>query len=149
MKIFCDTSVLVAASVDNHPHHPEADAVLNRIYAGDDSGHASAHTLAETFSVLSRMPSQPKLDPQAALKILEDLIPHFAFVPLAVGDYLRSIRELTALKLGGGRVYDLLHLHAAGKAGVDRIYTFNAVEWKKLVPSLAASIHVPPAVTQK
>lgn len=102
MKIFCDTSVLVAASVDNHPHHPEADAVLNRIYAGEDSGHASAHTLAETFSVLSRMPSQPKLDSQVALKILEDLIPHFTFVPLAVDDYLRSIRELTALKLGGG-----------------------------------------------
>lgn len=90
MKVFCDTSVLVASALASHPHHPEAKAALARIRAGQDAGFASAHTLAETFSVLSRMPTKPKLDPDAVLDILEtDFIPHPSFVAL-FGDRLSS-----------------------------------------------------------
>jgi hypothetical protein len=49
---------------------------------------------AETFSVLSRIPSKPKLQPQDVLDILEDLIPHFIFVALDPMDYPETIRDL-------------------------------------------------------
>ncbi|MGO8678770.1 MAG: type II toxin-antitoxin system VapC family toxin [Limisphaerales bacterium] len=145
MRVFCDTSVLVAVALRTHSHHVSAKAALDRVRRGDDIGFASAHTLAETFSVLSRMPTKPKLEPQDVLDLLErDIIPHFVFVALQPRDYPKAIRDLVALGLGGGRIYDLLHLLAASKMTLDRIYTFNAQEWKALAPELATLICLPP-----
>jgi predicted nucleic acid-binding protein len=145
MRVFCDTSVLVAASLVDHPDYLRAAAALDRIRRGDDTGFASAHALAETFSVLSRMPTSPKLQPQDVLAILErEIIPHFVFVALQPQDYPEAIRDLVALGLGGGRIYDLLHLRAASKLTVDRIYTYNDKEWKALAPELATLICPPP-----
>ncbi len=61
MKVYCDTSVLVAASLRAYPRHASAKASLVRIHCREDFGYASSHTLAETFSVLTRIPTQPKL----------------------------------------------------------------------------------------
>ena len=145
MKVFCDTSVLVAACLRTHVHHSPAQAALSRIHKGEDAGYASAHALAETFSVLSRMPTKPKLVPADVLDILEqDIIPHFTFVALASDDYPPVIRNLVTLGVGGGRIYDLLHLRAAGKLALDRIYTFNDSEWKTLSPAQAPLICTPP-----
>jgi predicted nucleic acid-binding protein len=145
MRVFCDTSVLVAAALQGHVHHRAAAAALGRIRGGDDTGHASAHALAETFSALSRLPTKPKLEPEDALDILEqDVIPYFVFVALQAQDYAPAIRDLVALGVGGGRIYDLLHLRAAGKLALERIYTFNDKEWKSLCPALAPLICAPP-----
>src|SRR5437867_1636573 len=113
MRVFCDTNVFVAASLEVHVHHSAAKAVLQRISRNDDAGFASAHSLAETFSVLSRMPTVPKLTVKDVLAILEkNIIPHFTLVTLLPGDYLEALRALTAKGLGGGRIYDLLHIMA-------------------------------------
>lgn len=145
MRVFCDTSALVAVALKTHSHHASAKAALDRVRRGDDTGFASAHTLAETFSVLSRMPTKPRLKPEDVLDLLErDIIPHFVFVALQPPDYSQAIRDLVALGLGGGRIYDLLHLRAASKLTLDRIYTLNAQEWKALAPELAALICLPP-----
>ena len=144
MRVFCDTNVLIAASVQAHVHHAPAKGVLERICRGDDTGYTSAHSLVETFSVLSRMPTVPKLMPQDVLAILEqNIIPRFTLV---AADYPEAIRALTAKGLGGGRIYDLLHLVAARKPALDRIYTFNDSEWKKLAPDLEPLIATSPAV---
>lgn len=148
MRVFCDTSVLIASVLQDHVHHKPAAAALSRIRQGDDIGHASAHALAETFSVLSRMPTEPKLQPADVLDILEnDILPHFLLVALPPEDYAPAIRDLVAKGLGGGRIYDLLHLRTAGKLALDRIYTFNEGEWKKLAPELTSLICTPPLVT--
>ena len=145
MRVFCDTSVLVAASVEVHVHHGLARAVLERIRDGDDIGHTSAHALAEMFSVLTRMPTTPKLQSQDVLAILErNILPHFVLAVPASEDHPQAIRFLAATGLGGGRIYDLLHVRLAGKIGVDRIYTFNDREWRILAPDLAPIIVAPP-----
>jgi predicted nucleic acid-binding protein len=146
MNLFCDTTVLVAASLEAHAHHRPARAVLDAISRGGDAGFASAHSLAETFSVLSRMPTVPKLAPQDVLSILErNVIPHFTLIPLTVADYLLAVRDLAGKGLGGGRIYDLLILAAARKQALDRICTFNEIEWKNLAPDLAPLIAAPRA----
>jgi predicted nucleic acid-binding protein len=144
MRVFCDTSVFVAASLEAHIHHPQAKAVLERIANGIDCEHCSAHTLAETFSVLARMPTIPKLQPLDVLAILErNIFPHFLPVTLVAADYTDAIRVVAARGLGGGRIYDLLHLRAASKVAVDAIYTLNAEEWRLLAPELSALIFAP------
>jgi len=145
MRVFYDTSVFVAASLEEHQHHGRADAVLDRVWEGEDTGYSSAHSLAETFAVLSRMTTTPKLYPRDVLDILErDFIPHFVFITLEPEDYAPTIRDLVAKGLGGGRIYDLLHLRVASKLPLDRIYTFNDTEWKTLAPQLASLICAPP-----
>ena len=146
MRVFCDTNVLVAAALEGHVHHNSAKTVLERISHRDDIGYISAHSLAETFSVLSRMPTTPKLTPQNALAIIEKNVRrHFPLVTLAAGDYSDAIGALAAKGLGDGRVYDLLHIIAARKQELDRIYTFNDREWKSLAPDLEQIIASPPS----
>jgi predicted nucleic acid-binding protein len=144
MNVFCDTTVLVAASLQAHPHYLPAKATLERICQGTDTGFTSGHCLAETFSVLSRMPTSPKLTPKDVLAILEtNIIPNFALLVLGPADYPQAVRDLAGKGLGGGRIYDLLHLAAARKQTMDRIYTFNDAEWKKLAPDLERLITAP------
>jgi predicted nucleic acid-binding protein len=144
MNVFCDTTVFVAASLQAHPHYLLARATLERICRGADAGFTSGHCLAETFSVLCRIPSSPKLTAQDVLAIVEtNIIPHFTLLVLAPADYLQAVRDLAGTGLGGGRIYDLLHLAAARKQTVDRIYTFNHAEWKTLAPDLEGVIMVP------
>ena len=81
------------------------------------------------------------------LAILEkNIIPHFTLVTLTATDYSDAIRALTAKGLGGGRIYDLLHIMASRKQALDRIYTFNAGEWKILASDLQSIIVSPPTV---
>lgn len=42
MRIFLDTSVLVAACLSKHPHHARARPVLERVSSGKDVGLISA-----------------------------------------------------------------------------------------------------------
>jgi len=149
MNIFCDTSVLVAATLESHAEHEVAKEVLNRVIRGDDVGHCSAHNLAETFSVLTRMPTVPKLQPRDVLGILEkNIFPHFVLLALQPADYLEAIRSLATTQLAGGRIYDLLHLRAAARVSLDRIYTLNANEWVILAPELAPIIAAPASLSQ-
>lgn len=145
MNVFCDTSVLIAASLEAHQMHERARLVLERIKNREDIGHCSAHSLAETFSVLARMPTSPKLQPSDVLAILErNVFPTFVVIGLEPTDYMEVIRTIAGLGLSGGRIYDLLHLQAAKKLILDRIYTFNLTEWKLLAPDVAGLIAEPP-----
>ena len=57
MKIFLDTSVLVAAVLEQHGDHARAFAILERVQQGKDEGVVAAHSLAETYAILTRLPS--------------------------------------------------------------------------------------------
>jgi predicted nucleic acid-binding protein len=46
MKIFFDTSVLVAASEQDHPHYRQAWAALRRVSAGSDQGFMSVRSIS-------------------------------------------------------------------------------------------------------
>lgn len=144
MNIFCDTSVLVASALRSHPHHAPAAAVLSSLRDPAHRGYTSAHALAECFSVLSRMPTSPKLKPEDVLQILEtNIIPHFTFVALPADDYPGLIRDFVSRGFSGGALYDFLHLRIAAKLSLDRIHTFNHTEWTRLAPELAPLISPP------
>jgi|GEM_PF-1804128 len=94
------------------------------------------------------MPIQPKLETVDVLEILEtEVIPYFTFVPLQPEDYLPAIRDLVGKGFGGGRICDMLHLRAASKLALERIYTFNDAEWKTLAPELSPLICSPPPMS--
>ena len=145
MKIFFDTTVLVAASCLAHPHHAQAFPALRRVATGRDSGFISTHSIAEVYASLTRLPVQPRIHPMEAARIVTDnLLPHFEAVPVDKIDYLAALKTVKDGGWAGAKIYDALLLHCAAKCDVDRIYTFNLADFRMLAPSnLRAKICAP------
>ena len=145
VKVFLDTSVLVAAVVDNHDAHARAFAVLTRIHDGKDEGFVSAHSVAEMFAVLTRLPPPFRHTPeQALLSIEENVVKHFTLQALSGNDYISLVREAALAGVQGGMIYDAVLLRGAAKAGVDRIYTLNLRHFQALAPpSLVSLLSIP------
>ena len=53
MKLFLDTSVLIAAVIQKHAAHERSWTVLDRVQNGKDEGFVSAHSLAELHANLT------------------------------------------------------------------------------------------------
>lgn len=144
MKFYFDTSVLVAASVAQHPHHLAGTAVYREVMSGQHSGVVSAHGLAETYSALTRLPLSPMIHPTEAYRIItETVVRHCETIPLEESDYLAILETAARAGLRGGILYDAVHLHCAEKAHCDRIYTFNLRDFVRLAPQLQNKIASP------
>jgi predicted nucleic acid-binding protein len=135
MNIFFDTTVLVAASAQSHPHHLQAFPALLRVAAGRDRGFICAHSIAEVYASLTRLPVEPRIHPAEAARIVtENLLPHFKAVPIDKADYLDALRTVKDGGWIGAKIYDALLLRCAAKCNVDRIYTFNLGDFMLLAP---------------
>src|ERR1700675_2603633 len=114
MKVYCDTSVLVAASVLAHPHHAQSMALLQQIRRGKLEAVISAHGTAEFYAVLTRAPLVPPVYPSEAWRLLkENILPHFHGAALSGEQYTSVLRQAAEKGWTGGLVYDSLHLAAA------------------------------------
>lgn len=110
MTIAVDTSVAVPLLVRSHQHH--ADVV--RWWNGQELA-LSGHALAETYSVLTRLPGDARLAADDASRLLDA---RFA-APLALSaDAARKVHNtLSRLGIAGGAVYDALVALAAQENG--------------------------------
>ena len=133
MDIFFDTNVLVAASVQSHPHHAQSWSTLQRVANKEDRGFISAHSIAEIYAALTRLPVQPRIHPiDAERMILRNLLPHFEIIPIEGTDYVDAVKSVASYGWGGAKIYDALLLRCAAKCAVDRIYTFNLGDFRLL-----------------
>ncbi|PYX34792.1 MAG: VapC toxin family PIN domain ribonuclease [Acidobacteria bacterium] len=144
MKLFFDTSVLVAAGVLGHPQHAAGLAAYRQVMSGRHSGVVSAHGLAEAYSVLTRLPVTPMIQPTEAYRYLtESVVPHCETVSLGELDYLALLESVAKAGSRGGIVYDAIQLQCAVKAACDRIYTFNLKDFIRIAPQLQNKIMSP------
>jgi predicted nucleic acid-binding protein len=113
-----DTSVAVALLVQTHRAHGS----VVRWWAGRELA-LSGHALAETYSVLTRLPADLRLAPADAARLLDE---RFA-APLLLGlDTAGRLPEvLSLLGIAGGAVYDALVALAAVEHGA-RLATRDA-----------------------
>lgn len=104
MNIFFDTTVLVAASAQSHPHYAQARPALLRVAAGEDKGFMGLHSIAELYATLTRLPVQPRIHPVEAARIVTDnILPHFKVVPLIKEDYLSALNTMAGGGWSGGK----------------------------------------------
>ncbi len=135
MRIFFDTTVLVAASERSHPHHVQAWLALLRVAGTRDKGFISAHSIAELYAALTRLPVQPRIHPVEAARIVsENILPHFEVVPVSLDDYLEAVKSVANGGSIGPKIYDVLMLRCADQCGAERIYTFNLGDFRQLAP---------------
>lgn len=144
MKILFDTSVLVAAIVTSHPAHASAEKALQRIKTGQDDGLVAQHSLAETYSILTRLPIQPKVSADAALRaIQQDVLAVFEIVALTPADYAAVIEQLANRRMTGGIIYDALIMQAAIKAEAEQVLSLNRDDFVRIAPQWADRIVAP------
>jgi predicted nucleic acid-binding protein len=132
---FFDTTVLVAASEQSHPHYAQARPALVRVVAGQDKGFIGLHLIAEVYATLTRLPVQPRIHPVEAARIITDnILPHFEVVSLGKEGYLEALNTMASSGWGGAKIYDAMLLCCAARCAVERIYTFNLRDFKQLAP---------------
>jgi predicted nucleic acid-binding protein len=94
----------------------------------------SAHSIAEVYASLTRLPVQPRIHPVEAVRIISDnILPHFEAVPIGKKDYVEALRVVGGWS--GAKIYDALLMGCAAKCGADRIYTFNLADFRLLAPA--------------
>jgi predicted nucleic acid-binding protein len=141
MKNFLDTSVLIAASDAEHLNHRPSAALLAA--ATTQTTACGAHTLAEVYAVLSRLPGGKRQRPEFAGLLVEQIVERMAVVTLTAQEYASTIRNAAQLFLAGGIVFDALLLTCARKFKADCIYTWNVRHFRMVAPDLAEKIVAP------
>jgi len=133
MKVLLDTSVFVAAFLPNRDAHKESLAWVAVTKSGSVSLSVAAHSLAEVFSVLTRMPRPFSVPPATALTLIESNILGTARLrSLTPTQYGRVIKRMTQEKLSGGIVYDALIAEVARLEKVDYLITLNPHHFRRV-----------------
>lgn len=110
MPIALDTSVAVPLLVQTHQAH---DIVVR--WWNNQEIALSGHALAETYSVLTRLPGDVRLAPEDAARLLKE---RFAPPLLLAAKIERSLPDvLSRIGIAGAAVYDALVALAATHAG--------------------------------
>jgi predicted nucleic acid-binding protein len=111
VTVAVDTSVAIPLLVRSHCDH----AAVTRWWAGQEIA-LSGHALAETYSVLTRLPGDARLAPADAARLLA-----VRFAPPLVLSSQRAGElpgALSRMGIAGGAVYDALVALAARDHGV-------------------------------
>ena len=138
-----DTSVLVPALIVNHPQHSVCFSQIKAAKCRQIQGFISTHSLAETYSVITRLPIQPRISPQQAEMIIVDMSQYLEGVPLLFNDYQAAIAQMATLNLPGGGIFDALIAQAALKAEVDALLTLNPNHFTRLGNAIAHIVQIP------
>jgi predicted nucleic acid-binding protein len=132
VKAFFDTSVLVGAFYGDHPRHAACLRLLED--ASKKTHFCAAHAVAELYAVMTRLPVRPRITPEQGLLFVENVRDHFSVVTLSAAEQFEAAAEAARRGLGGGKVYDLLTLRCALKAGTERVYVLNLQGFMRMAP---------------
>ncbi len=136
MKICFDTSTVVAALLQNHPHHAIAFPHLQAVQAGQIQGCLTTHALAELFATLSALPLRPKLLPGDVQRLIQaSILPHFTIIPLGNRDYENAMSLTVRQNCSSGAIYDAIHLVGAKAVSCHKLLTLNLRHFMALSPN--------------
>ena len=128
-----DTSCLVAAVCTWHEHHVATRKELERRHVAGDTPVLAAHALAETYSVLTRMPEPHRLRPEDALGLIEANWSKARLVALGAAEYWQVLRRCREAAIAGGAVYDALIAACARKARVKMVLTWDTAAFERFL----------------
>ena len=136
-----DSNCIVAAVSTWHDHHEAAFGEIDRRSVAGETMVVAAHSLIESFAVLTRMPRPYRVSASAAWAIIEHGFASAEIVALDAAAHVELLRASAASGVMGGQVYDALIAACARAAGVDAILTFNARHFQRLVaPDIAVVV---------
>jgi predicted nucleic acid-binding protein len=139
VSLLLDTSVVIASLDSDEAHHSACDRLLAQ------GGHKLyAHGLAETFAILTGGRHARRLRPALAAQLIEDsVLPFVQLVHLTGRETMAAIADSERRGARGGAIYDLLHLAAARKAGVEALMTLDVRDFQALARPGDPAIRAP------
>jgi len=141
VKWFVDTSVLVPVFIPGHIHHQRSFDLFSR--AQISQAGCAAHSLAEVYATVTRLPGKHRASGEQAVRFLEAIEERFSPVVLNVSEYRAAIRDASGLGVVGGLLYDAIIGACARKARAEVIYSWNTQHFLRLGPEIASRVHSP------
>ena len=124
MKGFFDTSMLVPVFYGDHVHHRASLELF--IQFDKSTGCCGAHSLAEVYSTLTRMPGKHRISSEQAMLFIGSIRERLSIIALGADEYADALQASAALGIVGGAIYDAMLAHCAFKTKAEAIYTWNA-----------------------
>jgi predicted nucleic acid-binding protein len=127
VKVFLDTSVLLAGLVDFGPQSAPAQSLMHAVAEGRVAEPATAwHCCLECFSVATRLPPEFRVAPADAVVLLqEEVYGRMTVYDLPAGDRLTMLRAAAHDGVAGGRIYDAHIAEIARAVGASVVVTDN------------------------
>lgn len=127
MRVFLDTSVLLAGLIDFGPQSAPAQSLLHAVAEKRVPEALTAwHCCLEVFSVATRLPPEFRVAPQDAVLLLEqEVFARLDVHDLPPADRLGMLQGAARDGIAGGRVYDAHITEVARAAGASVIVTDN------------------------
>ena len=141
MKGFFDTSVLVPVFYGDHVHHQASLDLFIQIDKA--SGCCGAHSLAEVFSTLTRMPGKHRISGEQAMLFIGSIRERLSTISLSGDEYANALEAFAALGIVGGTIYDAMLAHCAIKAQAETIYTWNVRHYALCGPEVTRRLRTP------
>lgn len=141
MTSFLDTSVLVPVFLADHPHHAASIALFST--CEPETASCAAHSLAEVYSTLTRLPAPHRASPEQAIKCVEKIATRLRLVGLDGSATLAAIQNAASQNIAGGTIYDSLIATCALQSAADRIYSWNMRHFERFGPNVALELAIP------
>jgi predicted nucleic acid-binding protein len=129
---FFDSSSLIAAVVEDEPHHALCRRQLDHALE-NSTAIAAQHSLAEVFHTITGKKGVPA---QQVAEILRHNFVGIKWLPLTEEDYWDCIQSAHRRGVRGGAIFDLLLLRVAERHQAGHIYTLNTRHFIALGPHL-------------
>jgi len=141
VRLFLDTSVLLAGLVDFGPQSAPAQSIFHAVAEKQIVNVGTAwHCCLEFFSVATRLPPEYRLAPREALQLLDsEVFERLAIDDLPAADRAPMLRAAAQDGTAGGRIYDVHIAEIARAAGASIIVTDNR---RHFIASLRHGIRV-------
>ena len=90
--------------------------------------------MAELYAVMTRLPVRPRITPEQGVLFVENVRDYFSVVTLSAAEQFEAATDAAQRRLGGAKVYDLLTIKCAAKAGAERAYALDGAGFARLAP---------------
>ena len=115
--------MLIPVFIEDHEHHERS----LRAFGSTDKKHdcCAAHSLAEVYATMTRLPGRHRLSGEQVLLFLENIRERLSLVALTGDEHHTAIKEAAEAGVSGGTIYDALIARCAMKAKAESLYTWN------------------------
>jgi predicted nucleic acid-binding protein len=141
MKGFFDTSVLVPIFYGDHIHHQRSLALF--IQFDKSTGCCGAHSLAEVYSTLTRMPGKHRISAEQAMLFIGSIRERLSIFARDGDEYADALEASSVLGIVGGGIYDALLASCAIKAKAKAIYSWNIRHYAQCGPEVTRRLRTP------
>jgi len=141
MKGFFDTSVLVPLFYRDHVHHGPSQELFIRF--NQSTGCCGAHSLAEVYATLTRMPGKRRISGEQAMLFIGNIRERLSIVALNGEEYAHALEASAVRGIVGGAIYDAMLAQCALKTQAETIYTWNVRHYAQCGPEVVGRVRTP------